>query len=94
MTSGPFSTRLEPVLNKTPPDVPSSVVIAVQLLPALQTPELVAIAVVLMCEPTLAVTTPLRCVGRGHVVHLNPIFFGFVFENIQKLDLICKYSKY
>ena len=41
------------MLDKTPPDVPSGVVIAVQLLPAFQTLELVTITVVLVREPAL-----------------------------------------
>ena len=59
MTGGPSSTRLEPVLDKTPPDIPSGVVIRVEFFSTLQALELVTIAVVLVREPALAVTAPL-----------------------------------
>jgi len=68
------------VLNKTPPDVSSGVVIAMQLLSTLQTLKLVTITVVLMREPTLTVATPLAGVRRSHVIHLNTVFFSFVFD--------------
>ena len=80
MTSGPFSTRLEPVLNKTPPDVPSSVVITVQLLSTLQALELITIPIILMSEPTPAVATSLAGICRCNVVYVDTVFFGFVFD--------------
>ena len=80
MTRGPFSTRLEPMLNKSPPDVPSGVVIAVQLLSAFQTLELVTVTVVLVRESTLTVTTPLRRICRSHVIYVDTVFLGLVFD--------------
>ena len=80
MTCGPFSTRLEPVLNKTPPDVPSGVVIAVQLLSTLQALELTTIPIILVREPTLAVATPLASICRCNVIHVDTVFFGLVFD--------------
>jgi hypothetical protein len=68
------------VLNKTPPNIPSGVVIAVQLLSAFQALELVTVTVVLVRESTLPVTTPLAGVGRSHVIYVDTVFFGFVFD--------------
>lgn len=68
------------MLNKTPPNVPGGVVIAVQLFSTLQTLKLITVTVVLVREPTLAVTTPLTRVCRIHVVHVDSVFFGFVFD--------------
>ena len=51
-----------------------------QLLSTLQTLKLVTITVVLMREPTLTVATPLAGVRRSHVIHLNTVFFSFVFD--------------
>ena len=71
MTGGPSSTRLEPVLDETPPDIPSGVVVAVEFLSALQALELVTITIILVGESALAVTTPLRRVGRSHIVLID-----------------------
>ena len=68
------------MLDKTPPDIPSGVVIAVQLLPAFQTLELVTITVVLVREPALTVTAPLTRVLRCNIIHVDAVFFGFVFD--------------
>jgi len=51
------------VLNKTPPNVSGSIVIAMQLFPTFQTLKLVTVAVVLVSESTLAVTALLRGIG-------------------------------
>jgi len=64
------------VLNKTPPDVPSGVVIAVQLLSALQALKLITITIVFMREPALAMTATLRSVRRGDIVHVDTVFLG------------------
>jgi hypothetical protein len=68
------------VLNKTPPDVPSGVVIAVQLLSTLQALELITIPIILMSEPTPAVTTSLAGICRCNVVHVDTVFFSLVFN--------------
>ena len=68
------------MLDKTPPDIPSGVVIAVQLFTALLTLKLLTITVVLVREPTLPVTTSLTRVSRRNVVHLNTVFFGLVID--------------
>ena len=68
------------MLNKTPPDIPSGVIVGVEFLPTLQALELVTITVVLVREPTLRVTAPLRRVGRCNIVHLDAVFFSFVFD--------------
>jgi len=68
------------VLNKTPPDIPSGVIIAVQLFSALQTLELITVTVVLVCKTTLTVTTLLTRVRWIHVIHAYAVFFGFVFD--------------
>ena len=68
------------MLDKTPPDVPSSVVIGVQFLSALQALELVSLTIPLVCESTLAVTAPLGRVGWCNIVHVDAVFFGFVFD--------------
>jgi len=68
------------VLDKTPPDVTSGVVTAVRLLPAVQTLELVTVTIVLVSEPTVAVTAPLTRVRRSHVIHVDTVLLGFVFD--------------
>ena len=68
------------MLNKTPPDVPSGVVIRVQLFSTIQALELITITVVLVRESTLTVTTPLTRVRRSHIIHVDVVFFGFVFD--------------
>ena len=68
------------MLNKTPPDVPSGVVIRVQLFSTIQALELITITVVLVRESTLTVTTPLAGVGRSHVIYVATVFLGFVFD--------------
>jgi hypothetical protein len=68
------------VPDRTPPDVPSGVGIAVQLLSTLQTLKFVIVTVVLVGEPTLTVTTPLAGVDRSHVIHVDTIFLDLVFD--------------
>jgi hypothetical protein len=52
----------------------------VQFLPAIQALALVTVTVILVREPEFAVTAPLRRVLRSQVVHLDIVFFGFVFD--------------
>ena len=80
MTGGPSSTRLEPVLNKTPPHVPSGVVIGVQFLPTLQTLKLITIPIILMRKPTLTVTASLTRISRRNIIHVDTVLFGLVFD--------------
>ena len=68
------------MLNQTPPDVPSGVIIAVQLLPALQALKLVTITVVPVRESTHRVTASLTCVLRCNVIHVDTVFLGFVYD--------------
>ena len=68
------------MLNKPPPDVPSGVVIGVQFLSAFQTLKLITATAVLVRESALTVTTSLKRVGRSHLIHVNPVFLGFVFD--------------
>ncbi|ERG93655.1 MAG: hypothetical protein J07HQW2_00088 [Haloquadratum walsbyi J07HQW2] len=51
-----------------------------QFFPALQALKLVTVAVVLVREPTLAVTTPLTRISRRNVFYVNTVFLGFVFD--------------
>jgi hypothetical protein len=73
------------VLNKSPPDVPSSVIVGVQLLPAFQTLKPVTVTVMLVRESALTVTTSLAGIGRSHVIYVNTVFFGFVLDVTPKL---------
>jgi hypothetical protein len=68
------------VLDKTPPDVPGGVVIAVELLPTLQTRKLITLSIVLVSESTFTVTTSLTRIRRSHVVQVDTVFFSFVFD--------------
>jgi len=66
------------MLDKTPPDIPSGIVISVDFRPALQTLELITITGILVREPTLPVTAPLTRVLRCNIIHVNTVLFGFV----------------
>ena len=68
------------MLDKTPPNIPSGVVIAVQLFFAFQTLELVTITVAFVREPTLTVAAPLTRICRRNIVHVDSVLFGFVFD--------------
>jgi hypothetical protein len=52
----------------------------VQPFPALHALKLVTITVVLVGEPTLTVTASLTRVRRIHVVNVDTVFLGFVFD--------------
>ena len=68
------------MLDKTPPDVPGGVVIAVKFLSALQALELVTITVPLVSESTLTVTAPLGRVSGRNIVHVDAVLFGFLID--------------
>jgi hypothetical protein len=66
------------VLDKPPPDVPSSVVVGVEFVLALQALKLVTITNVLVGEPALTVTVLLTRVRWLHCINQNTVLFGFV----------------
>ena len=70
------------MLDKTPPDIPSSVVIRVEFLSTFQSLELVTITIILMCELTIRVATPLTRVRWLHYIHENPVIFGLVYGEL------------
>ena len=82
MTGCPSRTRLVPVLEKFPSNVLRGVVVGVVFTVAFETAKLVAVAVVLVREPTVRVTTALPGVLWRDSLDGNPVLGGFVLSGL------------
>lgn len=78
------NTMSEPVLDKTPPDAPSFVVVGEKFFPMLQTLKLVGISIFFVYEAAFLMTAPLTRVGWNIFV-VEIMFSGLVFDMLLEL---------